>query len=94
MDSTFYDLLEAELGGSGPREPPETNPPCTNPPSQIPNFNFLSNMEANRPWLLMDAIAVPDTQHPLPKFDPDNDVTPEDHIQKIYAFSQTNGCGT
>ncbi|CAF4461799.1 unnamed protein product, partial [Adineta steineri] len=46
-------------------------------------------MEANRPWLATNAIAIPGAQHPLskhpknlPKFDPDNDVTPEDHIKK------------
>ena len=29
MDFTFYDFCEAEAGGFGPPEPPETNPPCT-----------------------------------------------------------------
>ena len=46
-------------------------------------------MAANRPWLAMDAIAVPGAQHPLPKHpekllpksDPVNDITPEDHIK-------------
>lgn len=48
-------------------------------------------MAANRPWLAMDVIVVPDIQHPLPKhlekllpkFDLDNDVTPEDHIKQF-----------
>ena len=48
-------------------------------------------MEANIPWLIVDAIAVPGSQHPflkhleqlLPKFDPNNDVSPEDHIKKF-----------
>jgi hypothetical protein len=48
-------------------------------------------MAANRPWLVMDAIVVPRAQHPLPKhpekllpkFDPDNDITSEDHIKKF-----------
>ena len=51
-------------------------------------------MATNRPWLATDSIAVPSAQHPfpkhleklLPKFDPDNDVTPEDHI-KQFRFS-------
>ncbi|CAF4254873.1 unnamed protein product [Adineta steineri] len=48
-------------------------------------------MAANRPWLATYVIAVPEAQHPLPKnpenflpkFDPDNDVTPEYHTKKI-----------
>ena len=91
VDSTFYDFLEAEAGGFGPPEPPKTNPTCTNPLSPRLNFNFIANMEANRPWLAMDSIAVPSAQHPLPKhpkkllskFDPDNEVTPEDHIKQF-----------
>ena len=50
VDSTYQDFPEVEAGGSGPPEPPETNPTCPNPPSPQPNFNFLANMEANRPW--------------------------------------------
>ena len=84
MDSTFYNFPEVEAGGYGPPQPLETNPPCTNPPSPRKNFNFLPNMAVNRPWLAADSIVVPDAQHPLPKhlenllpkFDPDNDVTP------------------
>ena len=86
MDSTFYNFPETEAGGSRLPEPLETNPP-----SPRPNIKFLSNMEANRPWLAVDAIAVPSAQHPLPKhpekflpkFDPNNDVTPEDHIKQF-----------
>ena len=45
-------------------------------------------MAANRPWLAMDTIVVHGIQRPLPKqpekflpkYDPDNDVTPKDHI--------------
>ncbi|CAF1475518.1 unnamed protein product [Adineta steineri] len=48
-------------------------------------------MEDNKPWLAVDTIAVLGAQHPLPKhpknllpkFDPDNDVTPEDHIKQF-----------
>jgi hypothetical protein len=48
-------------------------------------------MAANRAWLAMDVVAVPGIQHPLPKhpgkilpkFDPDNDVTFEDHIKQF-----------
>ena len=89
MDSTFHDFPEVEAGGSGPPDPPETNPTCTNPPYLRQNINFLSTMVANRPWLAMDVIVVPNIQHLLPKhlekllpkFDLDNDVTPEDHIK-------------
>ena len=88
-DSTFFDFLEAQVGVYGPPEPPDTNPPCTNVPSPKPNFNFLANMVFNIHWLATDAIAVPGAQHPLlkhpkkllHKFDPENDVTPEDHIK-------------
>ena len=48
-DSTFYNFLEAQTGGSRPPEPPKTNPPCTNTPSPRPNFNVIANMESNRP---------------------------------------------
>ena len=90
MDSTFYDFPEAEAGGSRPPKPPETNIPCTNPHTR-PNFNFLSNMVENIPFLALYAIVVPNAKHPLmkhpekllPKFDPDNDVTPEDHIKQF-----------
>ena len=48
-------------------------------------------MEDNRPWIVVDSIAIPGAQHPLPKhpdkllhkFDPNNDVLPEDHIKKF-----------
>ena len=48
-------------------------------------------MASNRTWLAADAIAIPGAQHPLPKhpkkllpkFDPDNDVTLEDHIKQF-----------
>jgi hypothetical protein len=44
-----------------------------------------------RPWLDQDAVAVPGSQHPLPKhpekwitkFDPDSKRTAEDHIMKF-----------
>jgi hypothetical protein len=46
-------------------------------------------MVANRPWLAANVVAVHRAQHPLlkhpkkvlPKFDPDNDVTPKDQIK-------------
>ena len=89
MDSTFHDFPEVEASGFGPLEPPENNPTCTNPPPPRPNFRFLATMDANRPWLAMDVIAIPSIQHPLPKhhekllpkFDHDNNVTPEYHIK-------------
>ena len=43
-------------------------------------------MAHNRPWLVADSIVVLGAQHPeklLPKFDPDNDVSPEDHIRQF-----------
>ena len=48
-------------------------------------------MAANRPWLVADAIVVPKAQHPLskhpekllPRFDPDNDISPKDHIKQF-----------
>ena len=48
-------------------------------------------MSGNRPWLAVDAIAVLRAQHPLPKhpeklllkFDPNNNVSPEDHIKQF-----------
>ena len=86
MNSTYQGFPETEAGGSGP---PENNTTCTNPPSPRPNFSFLATMAENRPWLAADVVAVPEAQNPLPKhpkklllkFDPDNDVTPEDHIK-------------
>ena len=51
-------------------------------------------MASNQPWLVVDAIAIPHAQHPLPKhpdkhlpkFNPDNDVLPKDHIKR-FMFS-------
>ena len=91
MDSTFQDCPKAEAGASGPPEPPENNPTCTNPTSPRPNFIFLATMAAKRPWLAVDVIVVPGIQHPLPKhpenflpkFDPNNDVTPKYHIKQF-----------
>ena len=90
-DSTFYNFPEAQAGGFGPPKPPYTNYPCINIPSPRMNFNFRANMEANLPWLAIDAIAVPGVQHPfpkhskniLPKFDPNSDVSLEDHIKQL-----------
>ena len=91
MDSTFHKFPKEEAGGSRLHEPLETKASCTDLPSPRPNFIFLDTMTTNRPWLAVDSIAVlviqhPFTKHPeklLPKFDPNNDVTPEDHIKKI-----------
>ena len=90
-DSTFYNFLEAQAGGFGPPNPLDTNTPCTNTTSPRSNFNFIANMEASRPWLVVDAIAVPSSQHPSPKhfekllckFDLKSDVSPEDHIKQF-----------
>ena len=91
MDSTYHDFLETEVGGSGPPQPPQNNTTRTNPPSPRPNIKFLATMAANRPWIATDVIVVPRTQHLLlkhpktllPKFDPNNDVTPEDNIKQF-----------
>ena len=88
--STFYDFPKAQEG-SGPSKPPDIIPPYTNIPSPRPNFNFIANMASNRPWLDVDVIAVPGAQHPfpkhpkklLPKLDPDNDVSAENHIKQF-----------
>ena len=80
--STFYDFPDAQVGGSRPLEPLETDPPCTTIPCPRPNFNFGVNIATNQPQLAPDAIVVPGAQHPLPKhpekllpnFDPNKDV--------------------
>lgn len=48
-------------------------------------------METHQPWLTINALAIPGhenhlTKHPekfLPKFDPDKDILPEDHIKQF-----------
>ena len=48
-------------------------------------------METNQPWLTINALAIHEPQNPLPKhpekllpkFDPDDDILPEDHINKF-----------
>ena len=48
-------------------------------------------MEANQPWLTINALSIPGPQnrlpkHPeklLPKFDPDKDILPKDHINQF-----------
>ena len=48
-------------------------------------------MAANQPWLAINSLAIPGPQNPipkhleklLPKFDPNNDILPEDHINKF-----------
>ena len=48
-------------------------------------------MEANQPWLTMNALAIPRPQNHLPKhleklfpkIDLDNDILPKDHINKF-----------
>ena len=90
-DSNFQDIPEVEEGGSGPPKPLENNTTGATPTSRRPNFRVIPTMAANRPWLVADVIAVPRAQHPLPKhpakrlprFDPDNDITLEDHIKQF-----------
>jgi hypothetical protein len=79
-------------GGSGiPPSPPPSSPSSSGgdsssdegkPPSQpsTPNSPMENQNNPARPWLDQDAVAVPGTQHPLPKhpekwlpkFDPDS----------------------
>ena len=48
-------------------------------------------MEANRPWITIDALSILGAQHPLPKssekllpkFDLDKDVLQEDHMKQF-----------
>jgi hypothetical protein len=94
-------------GGSGiPPSPPPSPPPSSpsssggdsssdegNPPSRPPTPTTPMENQNNpaRPWLDQDVVAVPGTQHPLPKhpekwltkFDPDSKRTAEDHIMKF-----------
>ena len=80
-----------EESGFGPPEPPKNNTTGVTPTSPRPNFRFIATMAANRPWLAADVVAVHGAQHPLPKhpekllpkFDPDNDITPTDHIKQF-----------
>ncbi|CAF1514586.1 unnamed protein product [Adineta steineri] len=93
-DSNFQDIPEVKEGGSGPPEPLENNTTGAIPTYPRPNFIFIAVMAMNRPWLAIASVAVPEAQHPLPKhpekllpkFDPDNDITPKDHI-KQFMFS-------
>ncbi|CAF4376067.1 unnamed protein product, partial [Adineta steineri] len=81
-------------GDSNYQDFPENNTTSATATSPRPNFIFLTTMVANRPWLAMDVVVVPRAQHPLPnhpekllpKFDPDNDITPKDHIEQ-FIFS-------
>jgi hypothetical protein len=83
VDSTFHDFPEAEASGCGPLEPPENNPTCTNPPYPRSYFSSLATMAANRPWLVVDSIAVPSIQHPLPKH-------PENFYQNLIPIMMLN----
>ena len=48
-------------------------------------------MATNQPWLTINSLAIHGPQNPLPKhpekllpkFDPENDILPEDHINKF-----------
>jgi hypothetical protein len=94
-------------GGSGiPPSPPPSPPPSSpsssggdsssdegNPPSRppTPTTPMANQNNPARPWLDQDAVAVPGSQHPLPKhpekwltkFDPDSKQVAEDHIMKF-----------
>ena len=93
-DSTLFNFFETQASGFGPPEPPETNPPLDSIPSPRFNFTFGDNMEANPWWLTINALANLGPQNPLPKhpekllpkFDPDDDILPETHINK-FMFS-------
>ena len=88
-DTKFQDYPEAKEGDSGPPEPPENNTISATPTSPRTTFTLIATMATNRPWLAMEVVVVVGAQHPLPKhpdkllpkFDPDNDITPKDHIK-------------
>ena len=48
-------------------------------------------MEATQPWLTINALSIPGPQNPLsnhpekilPKFDPNKDILPKDHIKQF-----------
>ena len=90
-DFVFFDFSETQARGSKPLDPPKTNPPLAYIPYPQLNFNFRGKMEANQPWLVVDAIVIPGAQHLLskhpekliPKFNPDNDVLPEEHLKQF-----------
>ena len=56
-DSTFFNLSETQVGGSGPHEPPETNPPLGFIPSPQLNFTFGGSRASNPRWLTINALA-------------------------------------
>ena len=91
----LFNFLETQVGGPRPPKPPNTNPPVTSIPPPQPNFviNFIigGNMVANQPWITINVLGIPGSQNALPKslekllpkFDPDKDVLPEDHIKQF-----------
>ena len=60
-------------------------------PSPRLNFTFKGSTTANQPWLTINSLAIHGPQNPLPKhlekllpkFDPNNDILLEDHINKF-----------
>ena len=90
-DSTFFNFSETKAGGSRPPEPPETNPPLGSIPSPRLNFTFGGSMANNPQWIAINALAILGPQNPspknrdklFPKFDLDDDILPENHINKF-----------
>ena len=90
-DSTFFNFYETQAGGSGPPKPLDTNPPLDCIPSPQLNFTFGGSMATNPRWLTINTLAIPRPQNPLPKhpekhfpkFDPDDDILPKNHIDKF-----------
>ena len=90
-DCTFFNFSETQPGGSGPPEPPETKPLSSSIPSPRLNFTFGGSMAANPRWLTINPLSISGPQNDLPKnpekllpkFDPDDDILPEDHINKF-----------
>ena len=88
---TFFDFPKTQEGGYGPPKPPKTSPPLASIPSPQLNFTFGGSMASNQPWLVINALSIPGPHNPLskhpekplPKFDPDNDIEPEDHMNKF-----------
>jgi hypothetical protein len=91
----LFSFLETQESGSIPPQPPDTNTPTTYipypQPNFIPNLVLRGSMVANRPWITIDALTIAGASNALPKspkklfpkFDPNKDVLPEDHIKKF-----------
>ena len=97
-DPTFFNFPKTQVGGSGPPKSLDTNPPLAFIPYPRLNFTFGGTMEANQPWLTINALDIPRPQNPLPKhpeklfpkFDPNKDILPDDHIKQLMLSLKLN----